>query len=887
MEDVMVKYDSTVRNSNGDVVQFLYGEDGLAGETVEKQSLDAITLDNAEFQKKFSFEDAIGNFDGGSIPKEVYQAIVNDPDSLSILREEFNQLLVDRKFVREHIFPLYNYDSDVFLPVNMNRLILGALKRFRSGHSAGSDLDPRHVVSEVKRLCQEINVVPGDDSISREAQNNAVLLFRVLLRLNLASKRVLQEWQLSREAFDWIVSEIKTRFIQAIAHPGEMVGVLAAQSIGEPATQMTLNTFHFAGVSAKNVTLGVPRLKEIINLAKNLRTPSCTVFLKEHIARDMDKSNFVLNKLEFLTLKDLTLKTQIYYDPDPRNTVITEDQQFLDDIYSLEDDDHMAEVSPWVLRIVVDAAKREGKQLRNADIVNRINREYGSDLVCIANTDNEPVSVFHVRINHRQADGDKSISESVDMGDNQWLKKLEGTLLSGLSLRGIQDIAKVFSKKEKKKVLNNNGSFSDYEEWILETEGCALHQILCVDEVDHTRTVSNNVIEIYDTLGIEAVRASILNEIRRVISFDGSYVNYRHLALLVDVMTQKGVIMPITRHGINRGERSSIMRCSFEETVEILMEAAAFAETDLLKGVSENVLLGKLIPGGTGEFDLLLNQKILKNAIEYGDVTGGLYDNDPIFDPTPIYDSGTPMSNAAGYFGPVDASFSPAFAYSPSGGPASPGGPRSPFGGGYTPASPMYSPTSPAYSPTSPAYSPTSPAYSPTSPSYSPTSPAYSPTSPSYSPTSPAYSPTSPSYSPTSPSYSPTSPSYSPTSPAYSPTSPSYSPTSPAYSPTSPSYSPTSPAYSPTSPSYSPTSPAYSPTSPSYSPTSPAYSPTSPSYSPTSPAYSPTSPAYSPTSPAYSPTSPAYSPTSPAYSPTSPAYSPASPTYDQNKSKRK
>jgi DNA-directed RNA polymerase II subunit RPB1 len=843
MEDVMVKYDSTCRNSNGDVIQFLYGEDGLAGESIEKQSLDAISLDDHDFQKKFSFEDSNGTFDGSFIPKEVYHAILSDSESLSTLRDEYHQLLSDRKFVRDKILPLYGYYHEVYLPVNMNRLIHSALKKFKSGHLSGSDLDPRYIVAEIKKLCDEVVVVSGDDPISREAQANAVILFRVLIRMNLASKRVLQEWHLTRESFDWIVSEIKSRFTQSIANPGEMVGVIAAQSIGEPATQMTLNTFHFAGVSAKNVTLGVPRLKEIINLAVNLKTPSCTVYLKEEHARDLEKANAVLNKLEFLTLKDLAIRTEIYYDPNPHDTVISDDREWIEDLLSLEDESFMANASPWVLRIVVDAAKRQAKSLTNEDIVRRINREYKQDLICISNTDNEAQAIFHVRISHRRDDPEKDVGE-LEFEDDAWLKFLQTALLDGLNLRGIPQISKVFSKKSKKKHFGVNGALEEFEEWVLETEGCALLQILSVAEVDHARSFSNNILEVYDALGIEAVRAAILNEVRAVISFDNAYVNYRHLALLVDVMTQQGTIMPITRHGINRGERSSIMRCSFEETVEILMEAAAFAEADQLKGVSENVLLGKLIPGGTGEFDLLLNQSMLKHAMDFEQYEMA-YRADNYA--TPIFSSTPENVMHYGHYDQNMGSFSP--------GPMSPGGlypyPQSP-GVLYSPSN-SYGVSSPGYSPTSPSYSPTSPSYSPTSPSYSPTSPSYSPTSPSYSPTSPSYSPTSPSYSPTSPSYSPTSPSYSPTSPSYSPTSPSYSPTSPSYSPTSPSYSPTSPSYSPTSPSYSPTSPSYSPTSPSYSPTSPSYSPTSPSYSPTSPSYSPTSPSYSPTSPSYSP----------------------------------
>ena len=380
----------------------------------------------------------------------------------------------------------------------------------------------------------------------------------------------------------------------------------------------------------------------------------------------------------------------------------------------------------------------------------------------------------------------------------------------------------------------------------------------------------------FEVFGIEAARTALLRELTQVLAFDGSYVNHRHLALLVDVMTVRGYLTPVTRHGINRADNGALMRCSFEETVEILLEAAAFGELDDCRGVSENLILGQMAPAGTGEFDVYLDQNLLNTVVSnnarFG-VMGAIGAKDAIISDGAAtqYDTGSPMQESA-YIGTPDpeSNFSPIrqagaetpggiIDYQPGGlGGFSPG-PTSPAG--YSPSSPFNtSPTSPGYSPTS-SYSPTSPGMGITSPRFT-TSPGFSPASPSFAPTSPAYSPTSPAYgqaSPTSPSYSPTSPGFSPTSPNYSPTSPSFSPASPAFSPTSPSYSPTSPAIGNAGRQFSPTSP----TSPKYTPTSPGWSPTSPQqYSPTSPNFagSPTSPG-GPTSPGYSPTSPAYSPT--------------------------
>ncbi|KAL3309274.1 DNA-directed RNA polymerase II subunit RPB1 [Cichlidogyrus casuarinus] len=169
--------------------------------------------------------------------------------------------------------------------------------------------------------------------------------------------------------------------------------------------------------------------------------------------------------------------------------------------------------------------------------------------------------------------------------------------------------------KDKQRIfIKEDGSFDSVAEWMLETDGTCLMRVLAERDVDPTRTTSNDIVEIFEALGIEAVRKAIECEMVHVISFDGSYVNYRHLALLCDVMTVKGHLMAITRHGINRLDTGALARCSFEETVDILMEAASHAERDPIAGVSENVMLGQMARLGTGCFDLLLDSNKCQEA---------------------------------------------------------------------------------------------------------------------------------------------------------------------------------------------------------------------------------------------------------------------------------
>ena len=179
---------------------------------------------------------------------------------------------------------------------------------------------------------------------------------------------------------------------------------------------------------------------------------------------------------------------------------------------------------------------------------------------------------------------------------------------------GTIDLKRIYVRRSEVKgfVSNNEGIIKRFEEFILDTEGTNLKYILNYNGIDFRRTLSNDIIEVCKILGIEATRKVLIQELKNLISFDGSYVNFRHLALLVDIMTHKGKIMSITRHGFNKMDASPIARCTFEETVDILYQSAAFGTCDDLKGVSANIMVGNLAPVGTGLIDLFLSKKYYK-----------------------------------------------------------------------------------------------------------------------------------------------------------------------------------------------------------------------------------------------------------------------------------
>ncbi|KAI1815517.1 DNA-directed RNA polymerase II subunit RPB1 [Poronia punctata] len=876
LEDVSTRYDGTVRNSLGDIIQFIYGEDGLDAMHIEKQTMDHWIISDRDFDKRYRLDvmDAIPGNVYNSL--EYIQDISGDPQAQEMLDFEFDTLVRDREYLRELKMNDEKLDSGFQLPLNVGRIIQSSKRLFKLDETKSSNLKPQDVIPVVKNLLDNMVVVRGSDELSREADQSATLLFKALLRSKLSFKQLACFHRLDKIAFRHVIGELDRKWRRSMVNPGEMVGVLAAQSIGEPATQMTLNTFHFTGISSKNVTLGVPRLKEILNVASNIKTPSMMVYLLGQA--DRDSAKVLRSKVEHTNLRSVTAITEIYYDPVIDSTTIPEDVDMIESYFLLPDETGppLDKQSRWLLRIVLDRQKMLDKGLTIDDVVMRLRQDYGSDLAIIPSDDNSPNQVIRIRpMPDDKDDGDKAIEDDI------MLKRLADHLLENLTLRGVKGIERAFLnsgpriKKDPEGALVQDALKGD---WYLDTSGTALRQVLSVEGVDATRTITNDLWQTVEVFGIEAARGALLNELRRVLAFDGSYVNERHLALLVDVMTYRGSIAAVTRHGINRADTGALMRCSFEETVEILLEAASLGELDDCRGISENVMLGQLAPMGTGHFQVFLDPKMLDTVISdnsrMGLMPGMTMKGNHMDGAATPYDAGSPMvdsgyglslaspSMGMGNFSPIVGAGSDntqGFTeYGPLTGGTSPYRPSSPGGTSpFSPASPLGSYGS--YSPSSPAHggSPVSPSFSPSSPSFHPTSPiGYrgGPTSPNFSPTSPSYSPTSPvmaDYSPTSPNMaSPASPQYSPTSPRYSPTSPNFggstSPTS--YSPVSPGYSPTSPtSYSPTSPQFrggaaaqtSPSSPQYSPTSPNWM-GSPSRSPapggsTSPKYSPTSP----------------------------------------------------
>ena len=319
------------------------------------------------------------------------------------------------------------------------------------------------------------------------------------------------------------------------------------------------DTFHAAGISAKNVTLGVPRFKELINVAKSIKSPSMHLVLKEEY-RNAESADDIAHEIETLQLQTLLERSEII-------EMRKEDLQY----FEIPDEGEIEyDFYEYGIRYTFN---KEKTTLSMLDISVSIMLEYEA-LHCIPIENTSQIYVFICN----------------DQGINLDSIKMLNSKLKTEHIKGNVMISKVYV---------------DETDYSLDTDGSCFKEMLHNKYVQAELCTTNDINEIKETLGIEAARHVLMKEIKRVLEFDGTYVNERHFHTLVDTMTYKGALMAVTRHGINRSENGPLMKCSFEETVDVLCEAAVSGEKDLLRGVTENITVGKIANMGTGTIDII------------------------------------------------------------------------------------------------------------------------------------------------------------------------------------------------------------------------------------------------------------------------------------------
>ena len=604
MEDLMVTHDYSVRSSSGSIVQFVYGNDGMDATFVESQPL---------YLTKLSLEDIIDKYDMSKCEWSslLHKDIKVTEKDKKILQESLKRLLHHRDVLISEIF-MGKPENNINYPVHIQRIVENICSKKQKPKS---NISPTEILKGNESLKQS-------KFVRDEFRNNKI--FEILVDVHLSPKVLIADYKITTEEYDKVTQIISRQFEECKISPGEMVGALAAQSIGEPATQMTLNTFHYAGVSAKsNVTRGIPRLKELIHVSKNIKSPSTMIYLREDLKQDNKKARYVKNQMEYTVLKDVILSSGIYYDPKhvTYQTDIPEDEGLLafykefEELMKEDEEEDKEDTGsyPWIVRMTFNKEAMMDKGITMEDISIGMNRYGGERLHFIFTDDNAKELVGRITMDPETPptyeDGLQDQSSIISVFTNISIDMMENIVIKGIV--DIKDIIITEANRKRKK----DKEYVNEKEYVLETDGTNLLGAMVSELSDETRCISNDIVEIYDILGIEATRALLIDEVTGVVKHEGEYINSRHIEVLCDVMTSRGMLISINRQGINHGDVGPLARSSFENTTDQLIKAAIFSERDTLKGVSSNIMLGQTIRSGTGLSNLLLDEDELMKLL--------------------------------------------------------------------------------------------------------------------------------------------------------------------------------------------------------------------------------------------------------------------------------
>jgi DNA-directed RNA polymerase II subunit RPB1 len=648
MEDLKVEYDMTVRNGKQRIIQYTYGDDGIDTIKVENQSLPLVAMSLDEIYAHFHMPlDNSSDTQESSVTaftKTAYAKMKKEKAATTKkIRDLIDYMIEMRDLIIERVFNRLD-NKNVQMPVSFMHIINNIQGQQQINQNSMVDITPLEAMDMISagfRQLETLYYAPP------------TLLFKVMYYYYLSPKELLLVKRFNRSALSILISVINLQYKRSIVAPGEMVGMVSAQSIGEPTTQLTLNTFHSAGVASKsNATRGVPRIEEILSLSENPKNPSITIYFKEDDESTPERVQEFIPHIEHTKLAEVVEYVEVCFDPDDLNTLVEQDRPVMSQYQEFEklieecvrdsivagtsgvpdapggggavsaSASASASKSKWIIRIKIDPEAMLDKKITMDDIHFAIKNSYGNEVSCAFSDYNDDNLVFRLRMENiaqnKKSGGGANKQNPLDQSDHIYMiKAFQDQLLNNIVLRGVKGIKKVTLRKIKNTLVKADGVYTKKDSWVLDTAGTNLVHMLGLDYIDSKRTVSNDIQEVYRVFGIEAARQAIYNELAEV--FDDSPINYHHVSLLCDRMTVSSSMISIFRHGINSDDIGPLAKASFEETPEMFLKAARHAELDPMRGISANVMCGQEGYYGTSAFQVLVNidEMMKQDAVEY------------------------------------------------------------------------------------------------------------------------------------------------------------------------------------------------------------------------------------------------------------------------------
>lgn len=627
LEDIKVEYDGTVRNANDKIIQTTYGDSGFNTEKQIDVKINLISANNKTVADVYTYSKE-------ELSDMTKKNKINDKYTIDLNEQLYTKLIAMRDQLRkiQQKTNLNNmeFKDSYFVPVDLGQFITNVMNR--EDRKIENTVDPYYIVTKIKEtysvLHSKIMKYNTVKSIIKKQDDMRIkFLIKVHLFDVLSPKRCTHEYKLSQIEFDELLEYYWKTFKLAKVESGEMVGFIAAHGIGEPVTQSNLKSFHKAGSgAAAAVTGGLPRVRELLSITKKIKRPMTTIILEDKYKTDKATAIKIASHLRYTVVKDVIDKVDIVYDPNPddKRSLMASDKvtNIFEAVQGKSGCQSEIKGLPWVIRLTLSKEKMlerginmlefktsfcQNWSARHEDAKTN-KKEYKkiidkiTQCAIVSNYDNSPVPIIHIRFNANNYNINTLI-------------QFQEMIITKYCLKGIPGITASSNVYEESTVVfDTDGSVIKKKQWVIQTEGINLQEIAQINGIDLEETVCNDIVTVYEMYGVEAARTVFIREFIKAIESSAGSSNYQHVEILADAITHMGGLIAVNRHGANRLDTDVFSRSSFERVTDQMLSASVFGESDHIRSVSSKVMVGSLLNGGTGCFDLLLDHLKVKRA---------------------------------------------------------------------------------------------------------------------------------------------------------------------------------------------------------------------------------------------------------------------------------
>lgn len=592
LEDVTINYYGRVTDSRGKIIQFAYGD---AVFDTTKQS--------------FTYSNILSKYD-----KSLY--VMKGSEKFV---KEFESILKDMRIqqMKCDIKPLHNVmPNRIPTPVNLPTFIYNMYAPQKPGKPPTIE----HVIEKLDKFISNLKFIITNVNNALVKNDNDIYVrsHKFILYEYFAPKRVIDEYKMTKETFDKSIDTLFDAYNKAFVSPGENVGVIIAQSIGETLTQLSLNNIHKTGL---NTMIGAPRIRELLACTEAVKHPKTIVYINDGVGND--RINRIRSNLSTTHIEDAVKFMELVYDPDGKHT--NNMNQFYKRTSIVDMDVDM--VLPWVYKMTFDREYMLTNELTLLDIKSKladvwekrvshakVNPKFKSIVDKItafeiySSNENDMSLDIHVRINF-------------DSLHEDYLHTFYNHVLATLKIKGVKNIKNVLSTDVEGYItIEEDGNVKTDNVQVLVCDGINIRDVIQFRDIDYERLYCNDILTVQNIYGVEACRNVLISEFKN--NFDVN-INTQHFSLLADAMTHSGSPLSVGRHGLMRVIKDPIARASFEIPVSHLVDAALFNETDIMKSTSSRIISGSTFKSGTNAFHVSLNLDMLRNseAITYAKST--------------------------------------------------------------------------------------------------------------------------------------------------------------------------------------------------------------------------------------------------------------------------